>query len=270
MKNLIFRDLKADEIDCRVATCSEKGLSLLLYKDARCDMNILDETVGAMCWTRHHGRDNANCIVAIWDEDKKQWIEKEDTGTESNTEAAKGLASDSFKRACFNWGIGRELYTAPFIWIPAGNYNPTTNKQGKPSTNDRFSVEEIVIKDKKIVGLNIRNNNLKKIVYRFAIVNNTHNTANATQTVTQTVTQAVKEFVKPSEPQPDGKPIFDAQAARIQLKEFCKYNAIDTQQVIQHCGLNANSVLQDYMNALNYAKSLVNVEEIDGQLPFEI
>jgi hypothetical protein len=102
---MMFRDLRADEIDVRVATCNEKGVSLLLYKDARCDMNILDETVGPMNWQRMHARDNANCIVEIWDSDKKQWISKEDTGTESYTEKEKGQASDSFKRACFNWGM---------------------------------------------------------------------------------------------------------------------------------------------------------------------
>lgn len=125
---MIFRALRSDEVELRVSTCSAKGFSLLLYKDARCDQNILDETVGAMNWQRHHSRENANCIVSIWDEEKKQWIEKEDTGTESFTEKEKGLASDSFKRACFNWGIGRELYTAPFIWISG---NTTKNDKGK-------------------------------------------------------------------------------------------------------------------------------------------
>ena len=100
---LKFRDLKANEIDVRISTLNEKGASLLLYKDARVDQDILDETVGAMNWQRKHLRDNANCIVEIWDNDKKMWISKEDTGTESFTEKEKGLASDSFKRACFNW-----------------------------------------------------------------------------------------------------------------------------------------------------------------------
>ena len=113
----MFRLLRADEIDVRVGVVKEKGISLLLYKDARCDMNILDETVGPYNWKRTHSRENANCVVEIWDEKKGQWIGKEDTGTESNTEAEKGLASDSFKRACVNWGIGRELYTAPFVWL---------------------------------------------------------------------------------------------------------------------------------------------------------
>lgn len=102
---LKFRQLRADEIDCRVAQIKQNGLTLLLYKDARCDMNILDETVGPMNWQRKHGRENANCIVSIYDSEKEMWVEKEDTGTESNTEAEKGLASDSFKRSCFNWGM---------------------------------------------------------------------------------------------------------------------------------------------------------------------
>lgn len=112
-----FRTVKAEEIDVRVASIDKTWCTLLLYKDARVDQNILDETVGQMNWQRHHNRDNANCIVSIWDEDKKQWVEKEDTGVESFSQAEKGLASDSFKRACFNWGIGRELYTAPSIFV---------------------------------------------------------------------------------------------------------------------------------------------------------
>lgn len=152
-----FRDLSADDIEVRVQSVKDTGCVLLLYKNARCDMNILDETVGCMNWKREHCRDNANCIVSIWDEKKAQWISKEDTGTESNTEAEKGLASDSFKRACFNWGIGRELYTAPFIWIPAGNVQINNKK-----TFDKFSVEKIKVENKRITGLAIINETLKK------------------------------------------------------------------------------------------------------------
>lgn len=138
----MFRLLRADEIECRVATVKENGCSLLLYKDARCDQNILDETVGNMNWQRRHSRDNANCTVGIWDTAKKMWVEKEDTGTESYTEKEKGLASDSFKRACFNWGIGRELYTAPFIWIGSDKCKITKKGQGW-TTYDRFDVHGI-------------------------------------------------------------------------------------------------------------------------------
>jgi hypothetical protein len=138
-----FRYLKADEIDVRVAQSdSRRGVSLLLYKDARADMTILDETVGAENWQRRHTRENANCIVSIWDDKKAQWIEKEDTGTESNTEKEKGLASDSFKRACTNWGIGRELYTSPFIWVNADKIE-WQEKNGKQIPKTRFMVADI-------------------------------------------------------------------------------------------------------------------------------
>lgn len=71
---LKFRDLAASEIDVRVAQAKQTGVLLLLYKDARCDQNILDETVGPMNWQRHHTRDNANCIVSIYDPEKQMWI----------------------------------------------------------------------------------------------------------------------------------------------------------------------------------------------------
>ena len=163
----MFRDLRADEIECRVAQATEKGVSLLLYKDARCDMNILDETFGAMNWMRHHLRDNANCVVSIWDDKKQMWVEKEDTGTESNTEKEKGLASDSFKRACFNWGIGRELYTAPFIWINAADCKSLklNERSGKWQCFDTFEVKDITIKDKHIVGITIKNCKTGKVVF---------------------------------------------------------------------------------------------------------
>lgn len=162
---LNFRLLEAEEIEVRVAQVKENGASLLLYKDARVDQNILDETVGAMNWMRRHTRDNANCIVSIWDGDKRMWVDKEDTGVESNTEKEKGLASDSFKRACFNWGIGRELYTSPFIWIPADKMN-ISNNNGKPKTYDTFSVEKIAYDEKhRISGLAIWNNKTNKRVF---------------------------------------------------------------------------------------------------------
>lgn len=163
-----IRTLKADEIECRVGTCSDKGVSLLLYKNARVDMDILDETFGSLGWQRHHSRDNANCTVSVWDADKAQWIEKEDTGTESNTEAEKGLASDSFKRACVNLGIGRELYTSPFIWVKAGDCSITQGRNGKPQCYDKFSVVEISYdENRRITDLSVRNDKSGKIVFEF-------------------------------------------------------------------------------------------------------
>ena len=144
----MFRLLKASEIDCRVSTVKENGCSLLLYKDARVDQNILDETVGQDRWQRAHEVIDGNlyCNVGIWFDRRGdgygEWVWKQDVGTESYTEKEKGQASDSFKRACFNWGIGRELYTAPFIWIGADKCNIKQNKD-KYTTFDRFEVKSI-------------------------------------------------------------------------------------------------------------------------------
>lgn len=165
-----FRDLKSNEIDCRVSTFNENYLTILLYKDARVDQNILDETVGAENWQRDHKelKNNIYCGISIWDETKKQWITKWDCGKESFTEAEKGEASDSFKRAGFNWGIGRELYTAPYIFIPLKDKEGKDNfeikeKNNKKTTYTKFCVEAIQITDKEITGLAIKNDKNKRV-----------------------------------------------------------------------------------------------------------
>ena len=118
LEKKLRRPLKTSEIDFRIQSINAgKYATILAYKDARADMNRLDEVFGVFGWKREHSRDNKNCIVSVYDERNEHWISKEDTGTVSNTEAEKGLASDSFKRACFNIGIGRELYDYPLISI---------------------------------------------------------------------------------------------------------------------------------------------------------
>lgn len=163
-----IRRLEADEIDCRVAQATEKGVSILLYKDARVDQRILDETFGPMNWQRSHQTIEGRlyCTISVWDADKSAWVSKQDVGTESNTEAEKGQASDSFKRAAFNWGIGRELYSAPFIWIDNKHCELVKNKAGKFTTYDKFAVKDITYKQNgEIDGLVIINQKTKKIVW---------------------------------------------------------------------------------------------------------
>lgn len=141
---MIFRPLRADEIECRIGSVGAKGFTMLLYKDARCDMNILDETFTPFGWQREHKeiKGVVYCGVGIHcappvaggdDLSMNEWVWKWDAGAESYTEKEKGEASDSFKRACVNWGIGRELYTAPLIFIraktdPVGNGYRLANK----------------------------------------------------------------------------------------------------------------------------------------------
>jgi hypothetical protein len=156
-----FRDLTADDIEVRVQSVKQNGLILLLYKNARVDMAILDDAVGPENWQRDHYECKGNlfCRVGIYCErenEPDEWVWKADCGVESNTEAQKGEASDSFKRACVNWGIGRELYTAPFIWIPASKCNINNGK-----CYDRFAVEKILIENKRIVGLSIINTSIQ-------------------------------------------------------------------------------------------------------------
>lgn len=141
------RLLRADEIECRVSTINADGLRLLLFKDARVDQKILDETFTPFGWKRTHQEISGSlyCTVEVWDSVKNEWIAKQDVGTASYPEKEKGQASDSFKRACFNWGIGRELYTAPPIWVPAArtHIKEDPGKKGRYTTTDRFSVHSI-------------------------------------------------------------------------------------------------------------------------------
>lgn len=157
-----IRLLFAEEIECRVSSINAKGLSLLLYKDARVDQKILDETFGLFGWKRSHQCIDGSlyCTVEIFDKERGEWVSKQDVGATGYTEKEKSQASDSFKRACFNWGIGRELYSAPFIWIPAGKANIQTKDGNKYFCHDRFTVKSIAYNDsREIAGLQLVNGN---------------------------------------------------------------------------------------------------------------
>jgi hypothetical protein len=166
-----FRDLTADEIEVRVASVSERGVSLLLYKNARVDANILDETVGAENWQNkfYECKGNLYCSVGIntnfsIPESPERWIWKDDCGSESDYEKVKGEASDAFKRACATkWGIGRELYTSPFIWVTDCNIERGAN--GKLTCRDFFKVSKIEIVKKKITKLELKCKN--KVVFSY-------------------------------------------------------------------------------------------------------
>ena len=138
-----FRLLKKEEIECRVSRISEKGVVLLLYKTARTDADLLDETVGPYCWQNDFKLVDGVLYggIGILDTSNEviDWTWKWDAGTESNTEAEKGRASDAFKRAGFKWGIGRELYSAPFTFIPAGKCNIKKSDREIDSIHKRTS-----------------------------------------------------------------------------------------------------------------------------------
>jgi hypothetical protein len=169
-----FRDLRADEIECRVQQAKENGVVLLLYKDARVDMNILDETVGSSNWQNkfYENKGILFCSLGINTNYAKpelpdRWIWKDDAGVESNTEAEKGNASDARKRAGFAWGIGRELYTSPFIWVAAKDCNIKDGRNGSKACYDTFVVQSITIENKQITALTIYNQTKKCVAYTF-------------------------------------------------------------------------------------------------------
>jgi len=153
-----FRELKPSEIDCRVSNINAYYVTLLLYKDARVDQNLLDETFGVFGWERKHELIGGNlfCTVSVFDKDTGRWISKQDVGKESYTEAEKGQASDAFKRACFNFGIGRALYTAPEVKVKACDVD-IQDKNGKQTTYNKFAVKDIEYEDGVITKLTIIN-----------------------------------------------------------------------------------------------------------------
>ena len=173
MYNKPIRNLKCDEIECKIATIkSGKGLSLMLYKTARTDTLILNETFGMMNWQSDYKeiKGNLYCGVSVYNDLTGSWVTKWDCGTVSQYgDKEKGEASDAFKRACFKWGIGIELYTSPFIWVPADKCNIQIS-QGKEKCFDTFSVTEIKYNSKEIIKLEIKNNT--KNCRAFAVAKN--------------------------------------------------------------------------------------------------
>lgn len=145
MKEIVFPLLQVGDIEVRVSNITSSGVSLLIYKDARVDQNMLDATVGRMNWTNSYEVINNNlfCTIRIWDNEKKDWVSKSNVGIESAAQKEKGEASDAFKRAAFNWGLGRELYTAPFIWIPAEKCEIVKDDKGRLKCKTSFKVSEI-------------------------------------------------------------------------------------------------------------------------------
>lgn len=164
----LVRGLHPDEVECRIGQISRsgKGLSLLLYKTSRTDMALLDEVFGPMNWQCRYEEVKGvlNCTLSVYDEDRRLWVDKQAAGTESNMESEKGESSDALKRAGFLWGIGRELYTAPFIWIKAADCDIRNGK-----CHDTFAVDAMEVANGRITALSISNEKTHRTVYRWAI-----------------------------------------------------------------------------------------------------
>lgn len=140
----LSRPLDISDVDFRVQSINNGGYATILaYKDARVDMNRLDEIAGPSRWRKEYSVINNQlfCGVAIYDSETSQWVTKWDVGTESFTESEKGQASDAFKRACFNWGIGRELYDYPMISIKL-NSDEWSKDSGRPKQTYNLKIRD--------------------------------------------------------------------------------------------------------------------------------
>lgn len=171
MKTIKFRDLRADELELRVGATTESGFSLLIYKTARADANVLDETVGVFNWQKrfYQVKNTMICSIGInvnYDDENKEpyWVWKDDAGDESNTEAIKGEASDSFKRAGFAYSIARKLYNSPFIWLNKDNNNDPRKTH--------YAIKEIGYDDTTVVRLVIINEKTKQEVFTYGVNRN--------------------------------------------------------------------------------------------------
>jgi hypothetical protein len=206
-------DCIEQEVDTVKLMKPYKFVGCILYKNARVDMQLMDETFGPEYWKREHVIINNNnyCRVSVFNKDIKEWVSKEDCGTESMKQKEKGEASDSFKRACVNWGIGRELYTAPFTWI---TNIKTYESKGKWKTFDKFTVKEIDYNEyREIKNLIIVNQNNVEVFVK--LENKKPNIPTPTP----------KSPVEKSEANPEPKPNFKKKLGELLVEMYGKENA---------------------------------------------
>ena len=159
MKEIKFPLLTKDDIELRIGQMSKDNTkaSLLLYQDARCGMKYLDQVVGANKWQKkyYEVRGLVICSLGIYDDELKQWLWKDDTGTAGSIEEEKSIVSDSFKRCCVCWGLARELYTSPTIWVKV------------ESKYDKFYVRSITYNENREIKSLVIENEKHEVVYSY-------------------------------------------------------------------------------------------------------
>ena len=239
-----FRPLKADEIEVKVKQIKQNGSVFLLYKTARTDMDILDETVGPENWQCAYEtiKDNLYCKIGIWNEELAQWIWKQDCGIESREDGEgnekKGEASDAFKRAGFKWGIGRELYTSPFIWI-SSDVIPTVAQGNGFKLKDpfaKFHVSNIEYADNgDICGLIIKDSK-NNTVYTFGKVGKTETIRTTPPEPERELSDACEKQIRFAKTTGELVSIYNAYATTEpirQLKEACAVRRAELESMEQ-------------------------------------
>lgn len=241
-----IRTLRADEIEVRPASVFDNGCSLLLYKDARADMIILDETFKPENWQRNHELINGNLFCNVGIKIDGEWVWKQDVGVESYTEKEKGQASDAFKRACVNWGIGRELYTSPFIWVKKENLE--FDNKGK--LKSKFKVAAIGYDDKRNINQLIIEDSHGNMVFSMGS-NKAANSAKGRNTKPQ-----------------DEKPVNEPQKGigeemALIVDAMCKSAGVDIPQLLINKGIKSFAELTDeqYSVLVRQLQAAINKKE---------
>ena len=279
--------LAADDIECRIQSINESkagkvGAILLLYKNARVDMRILDQVFGITGWQRSHEMiaGNLYCNIDIWDDEKSRWIRKQDVGTESNTEKEKGQASDAFKRAGFNIGIGRELYTAPFIYVPLeeGEYYRGKDGKWKCSPKTQFVVRHIEYNDRREITSIVICDNRGSV--RFDL-NKKHGNAEKPQQGDELSRYDMSEQEAPPPNAPSQKQSGGQQSSRAAEQQYADKNAKDA--LFAACGndrsrydalMREHGLLSDDGKYAKIPMSIYNAMykeafDVSGRLPWE-
>ena len=256
MKDLSFRDLTADDVEVRIDEVREKYIRLLLYKNARVDYQILSDTVGSMYWQKNYRRDekgNLICCISIWDDDKKQWVKKEDVGAESRTDATKGEYSDASKRSCTSWCIGIELYTAPEIkiWTPSCDIR---SRDGKYYCYDRFTVSHMKVEKKHITELQIINDNTGVVVFD---MQKAPKVAKVEENVAQTNSKPTEFKAKSSKTTP---PTTTSKPMDLTDALNCMYTAKNGRKVSLRSGLKACKDQESQTKMLEFLKGEVRAK----------
>ena len=233
------RRLQAKEISCRVQQINENGLSILLYITSRAAMNLLDETYGALLWKRESKEVNGEerCVVSVYNREIHEWISRDDVGTASYTAKEKGRASDAFKRACVNFGIGRELYSAPYIWLT--NEQATIKKKKDKDvyyTYDKFGVKSISYNGKgEIDSLEILNLSSNEVVFKKF----------PTQHITKPMLITLEDAIK----------------------EIGDFNYFNVQKIYDMCSINnlKDMDVQDYQSVYNKLLKMIDMKRKSGE-----
>ena len=279
-----IRLLTADEIEVKIKQVGEKGAVALLYKTARTDMAILDETFGPSNWTNDYKeiKGNLYCGIGIRMADSGQYVWRWDCGIESRADEEgnekKGEASDAFKRAGTRWGIGRELYTAPFIFLslptkPAGKDVKGRVRYALENKFSQFSVKKIGYDEKRRINLLVISDENGRIVYSFP-KKSTENGAQPAKSGTEAAKAAPegRQATEPKKPAEAPKITFERACEMTFIKGDRKYKLgeLSNEWLVKALKNDTYLALHPYIEVILDRREQDAAEEEERDIPFDV